>query len=131
MNKGLINPWTWQDAYGYSQAIEVSGHTRVLRTSGIASADEGGEFQHAGDIAAQIALALDNIEAVLSEAGMSLSNVVRLGMYTTDVDAFNGAYGIVAQRLAAAGCVPAMKLLGVARLADPRMMVLFEATAVA
>ena len=68
---------------------------------------------------------------MLGGADTSLSNVVRLSMYTTDIDAFNGAYGVIAERLAAAGCVPAMKLLGVACLADPRMMVLFEATALA
>jgi enamine deaminase RidA (YjgF/YER057c/UK114 family) len=34
----------------------------------------------------QIGLALDNLQAVLSAAGMGLGDVVRLGVYTTDVD---------------------------------------------
>jgi hypothetical protein len=25
-----VNPWTWQDNFGFSQAVEVSGHQRVL-----------------------------------------------------------------------------------------------------
>ena len=37
-------------------------------------------------MAAQLALSLDNLEAVLGEAGMSLANLVRLNVYTTDVD---------------------------------------------
>ena len=39
-------------------------------------------------MAAQVGLALDNLETVLKEAGFSLSDVVRLNYYTTDVDAF-------------------------------------------
>jgi len=42
--------------------------------------------QHDGDMAAQLAPGLDNLEAALGEAGMSLANLVRLDVYTTDVD---------------------------------------------
>ena len=35
----------------------------------------------------QLALALDNLEAILTAAGMSLANVTRLALYATDVDA--------------------------------------------
>jgi enamine deaminase RidA (YjgF/YER057c/UK114 family) len=38
--------------------------------SGQTSVDAQGAAQHAGDMAAQVGLALDNLEAVLSEAGM-------------------------------------------------------------
>jgi enamine deaminase RidA (YjgF/YER057c/UK114 family) len=37
-------------------------------------------------MAAQLGLALDNLEAVLGDADMTLANVVRLNAYTTDVD---------------------------------------------
>jgi enamine deaminase RidA (YjgF/YER057c/UK114 family) len=37
-------------------------------------------------MAAQVELALDNLEAVLTAADMTLGNVVRLNVYTTDVD---------------------------------------------
>ena len=30
MEKRLINPWTWQDNFGFSQAIEFKKHERVL-----------------------------------------------------------------------------------------------------
>jgi Endoribonuclease L-PSP len=42
-----------------------------------------GTPQHVGDMAAQVELSLDNLEAVLDAAGMTLTNVVRLNMYTT------------------------------------------------
>jgi enamine deaminase RidA (YjgF/YER057c/UK114 family) len=37
-------------------------------------------------MAKQLELALDNLEAVLAGADMTLANVVRLNAYTTDVD---------------------------------------------
>ena len=126
-----INPWTWQDAFGFSQAIETQGHTRVLRCSGQTSTDASGAPMHPGDMAAQVALAVDNLETVLKAADMTLANVVRLNLYTTDVDALLQSYGPLAQRLAAAGVQPAVTLLGVARLFAPDLMIEMEADAVA
>ena len=83
------------------------------------------------DMAAQIALAADNLEAVLQEAGMSFANVVRLNFYTTDVDAFLANSDVLRSRTAAVGVAPAGTLLGVARLAFPELMIELEATAVA
>jgi enamine deaminase RidA (YjgF/YER057c/UK114 family) len=80
---------------------------------------------------AQVAQVLDNLEAVLGNAGFKLSNVVRLNYYTTDVDQFFEAYELVLKRLAEANCRPASTLLGVARLAFPELLVEIEATAVA
>jgi hypothetical protein len=34
MRRRAINPWTWQDAFGYVQANEISGAQRVLICSG-------------------------------------------------------------------------------------------------
>ena len=79
---------------------------------------------------AQVGASLDNIEAVLGKAGMTLANVVRLNVFTTDVDAFFGAHPSLVARLEAAGCKPASTLLGVSRLAFPEMLVELEATAV-
>src|SRR4029079_18333596 len=42
-----INPWTWQDGFGFSQAIETTGHKRVLRCSGQTSVNANGEPMHA------------------------------------------------------------------------------------
>lgn len=80
---------------------------------------------------AQINKATDNLEAVLEKAGMSLSNVVRLNVYTTDVNAIFPALPAWAGRLSAANCQPASTLLGVPALAFPQLMVELEATAVA
>jgi enamine deaminase RidA (YjgF/YER057c/UK114 family) len=126
-----VNPWTWQDNFGFSQAVEVSGHQRVLMCSGQTSVDENANALHEGDVGAQLNQALDNLETVLAKAGMALRNVVRLNIYTTDVEGFMSSSGPAEARLQAAGCKPAMTLLGVAKLFLPQLMVEIEATAVA
>ncbi len=78
MQKRLINPWDWQDRYGFVQAIEVTGPRDVLVCSGQTSNDSAGTEQHAGDMASQIALAFDNVETVLRKAGWKLSDVVQV-----------------------------------------------------
>lgn len=72
---------------------------------------------------AQISLALDNLEAVLAEAGMDLSNVIRLNYYTTDMDAFMSSGDVLGERFATTGCRPASTLLGVTGLAFPECVV--------
>ena len=125
-----VNPWQWQDEFGFAQAIEVTGGQRVLYCAGQASVDAEGHPVHAGDMASQVAQAMDNLEAVLAQAGLGLENVVRLIYYTTDVEAFIGAIGVVGERLGKAGRAPASTLLGVQRLFHPDLLVELEATAV-
>jgi enamine deaminase RidA (YjgF/YER057c/UK114 family) len=108
----------------------VEGATRVLALSGQAAVDADGTPQHAGDIVAQVSLALDNLETVLGQAGMTLADVVRTTVFTTDVDAMMGAWEGLAQRFTAAGVRPSSTLVGVTRLAFPDLMVEIEATAV-
>lgn len=131
MGRRVINPWTWQDQYGFAQAIEVTGSERALFCAGQTSSDADGNPVHAGDMRAQLGQALDNLETVLREAGFELSQVVRLNTYTTDVDAFLEASVDAGARLAEAECRPSATLLGVARLAFPEFLVELEATAVA
>ena len=130
MERRIISPWIWQDPYGFVQANEISDPGRVLICSGQASIDAEGRVTHPGDMAAQIHQAFDNLETVLGEAGFKLSDVVRLNLYTTDVDRFLQA-GVYTGRLREAGCRPASTLLGVTRLAYPELLVEIEATAVA
>jgi enamine deaminase RidA (YjgF/YER057c/UK114 family) len=126
-----INPWTWQDQFGFSQGVEVRGAERMVFCAGQTSVDENGAPLHAGDMAAQLNQALNNLEAVLAGAGMTLASVVRLNYYTTDVAAYLKESAQVTERLKNAGCTPPGTLLGVAALFHPSIMVELEATAVA
>jgi enamine deaminase RidA (YjgF/YER057c/UK114 family) len=131
MEKRAVNPWTWQDQYGFSQAHELRGPQRWLVCAGQTSVDAAGEVLHAGDLAGQIRQALANLETVLAAADLALADVVRLTVYTTDVDGFLAVWDAFSGPLGQAGCRPAMTLLGVARLAFPELLVELEATAVA
>ena len=131
MERRSVNPWPWSVNFGFQQAELVEGASKVLYCSGQTSVDADGNVQHAGDMAAQLSVAMDNVEAVLADAGMSLANVVRLNVYTTDVDAFFANYGGVAERLAASDVKMSSTLLGVSRLAFDGLMVEIEVTAVA
>ena len=130
MDRRVINPWTWQDQFGFVQANDVSGVQRTLICSGQASVDADGNAAHAGDMAGQINQALDNLETVLREAGFKISDVMRLNYYTTDVDGFLEAAEVAGRRLGESGCRAASTLLGVTRLAYPELLVEIEATAV-
>lgn len=131
MNRTPVNPWPWSAEMGFNQAELVEGGTRTLYLSGQAAMSADGRPQHPGDIATQISMSLDNLEAVLADANMGLSDTVRLNIYTTDVDGLFANYGVIAERLGRAGVAPPGSLLGVSRLAFPELMVELEATAVA
>jgi enamine deaminase RidA (YjgF/YER057c/UK114 family) len=131
VQRTAVNPWAWSTELGFNQGEVVSGHTRTLYCSGQTAMDGDGRPQHDGDMAAQLTLSLDNLQAVLGEAGMSLADLVRLTVYTTDVDLLFPHYGVLASRLGAAGVAPPTTMLGVTRLAIPGQLVEVEATAVA
>lgn len=130
MQHRVINPWTWQDQFGFVQAKEVVGAERTLYCAGQTSVDEHGHPVHEGEMRAQALQALDNLETVLREAGFELSDIARLNVYVTDVEAYREAAPVLGARLAQAGVRQAATLLGVARLAYPELLIEIEATAV-
>ncbi|QUJ77158.1 RidA family protein [Sulfitobacter albidus] len=129
MQRMPVNPWDWSQSLGYHQAEIVSGAQRQLTVAGQTSVDATGAPQHADDMRAQITLALDNLEAVLTGAGMTLADVTRLGVYATDVDAALQNFDLMGMRFGPHGVKPPMTLLGVTRLALPGLMFEIEAVA--
>jgi enamine deaminase RidA (YjgF/YER057c/UK114 family) len=126
-----INPTPWLQGFNINHGIEVTGAQRVLYLSGQTSNAADGSARHVGDLVAQFALAWSNLKDALAQANMTPSNIVRLNMYTTDIDAFMGAAGQLVPIFAGDGCKPVSTLLGVARLFQPGLMIELEATAIA
>jgi enamine deaminase RidA (YjgF/YER057c/UK114 family) len=126
MKNTPINPSTWALDLGFDQAQLIEGHQQVLVISGQDAVVDGAP-QHPGDMAAQLALSLDNLEAVLTGAGMTLADVVRLNAYTTDMGALLQHWSVLTDRFG--GDRFATSLLGVAELPAPGLLVLLEATA--
>ena len=73
---------------GFVQANELRGAERWLICSGQTSMDADGNPLHPGDMNAQLVQALDNLETVLHAANFEMSDIVRLNVYTTDIDRF-------------------------------------------
>jgi enamine deaminase RidA (YjgF/YER057c/UK114 family) len=129
MERTAVNPWSWSVNLGFDQAQLVVDRRRELICSAQDSVDANGNAQHPGDMAAQLGLALDNLEAVLAGADMTLANVVRLNIYTTDVDALLQHFAALAGRFGGSPDRFASTVLGVASLAGPDLLVALEATA--
>jgi enamine deaminase RidA (YjgF/YER057c/UK114 family) len=127
MERRPINPWPWSIQLGFDQAQLVEGHQRLLVCSGQDAVDADGQPQHPGDMAAQLELALDNLEAVLAAADMTLANVVRLNAYTTGVDELFASFARVNDRFGNSRY--ATSVIGVAQL-PAQLLVMLEATAV-
>jgi len=131
MERTAVNPWDWSLKLGYNQAEVIEGATRQVNCAGQTAVDGNGAPQHAGDMRGQIALALDNLEAVLKAADMDLSNVTKLGVYATDVDEALKNFDLMGMRFGPHQVAPPMTLLGVTRLAIPGLLFEIEATATA
>lgn len=131
MQKREINPTDWLLAFNINHGIEVTGAQRVLYLSGQTSNAADGAPMHAGDLVAQFRLAWSNLKDALSAADMGPADIVRLNIYTTDVEGFMAAAGDLVPIFAGDGCKPVSTLLGVAALFEPEIMIELEATAVA
>lgn len=107
--------------FGFNQAELVESPTKWLVCSGQTAIDEDGGVQHPGDMAGQVAAAVENLKTVLAAADMTVDDIVRVTAYVTDMDAF----------LTAPRDLPttAFTLIGVSRLAYPDLMVELEAIA--
>lgn len=74
---GLAPPFS-----NYSHAVEVPAGSRLLVCSGQLGMRADGSIPN--DTAEQAKICFDNISIILAEAGMELSDVVRINAYVTD-----------------------------------------------
>ena len=111
----------WEGPYGYSRATVVGNMCWVAGT-----ADPTG--RHPGDAAGQAREVLGIIERALTEAGFSLTDVVRTRMYVTDAadtDAVARVHGEVFGSVR-----PASTIVAVSALISPDLLVEIEADAI-
>ncbi len=114
----------WEGAAGYSRAVRAGDQVHVAGTTAV---DENGEPMDAGPYEqARRALAL--VADALREAGAEPEEVVRTRAFVTDADDWEAVGRVHAEAFGEAH--PAMTLVEVAALVDPRLCVEFEATAV-
>jgi len=123
-----LEPPGWPRARGYAHGIEASG--RLVFTAGQIGWDPSGSF--APDFAGQVRQALENVVAVLAEAGAAPEHVVRLTWYVTSREEYLGAQKEIgaAYRDVMGRHFPAMAVVIVAGLVEAQAKVEIEATAV-
>jgi reactive intermediate/imine deaminase len=95
----------------YSQAVRRGGSVYL---SGQIPLDPNSGLLIEGDIDAQARRAFDNLKAVCEAAGGSLDDVVRLGLYLTDLGQFAAVNAVMADYFDAP--YPARSTIGVASL---------------
>ena len=124
----LLNPPGWPQPKGYANGVKARGE--MVFVGGMIGQD--GEGRLAEGFVAQMKLALENIVAVLAEAGAGPRHVVRLTWYVRDIEeyladlpALGAAYRAVMGRH-----FPAMAVVEVTRLVEPAARLEIEATAV-
>ena len=129
MSREILQPPGWARPRGYANGIAAEG--RQVFVSGQIGWD--GEQRFASDdFAAQTRQALANVVAVLACAGARPEHLVRMTWYVTSRDEYNAALVEIgaAYRELIGRNFPAMSVVVVAGLLEPRAKVEIEATAV-
>lgn len=127
----IINPESLGVPKGWNNGMLAADGGRLLFVAGQAASDRSGTIS-AGGFVEQFSLALDNILAVVREAGGRPSDIGRLTIYVTDLEAYLASRKElgVAYRRRMNKHYPAMALVEVKALLDPNALVELEATAV-
>jgi len=129
MSLSAINPPGWPQPRGYSNAMVGSGRQVFVAGQFGWTADMRWE---ATDFGGQFRQALQNTVAILETAGAKPTDIARMTVFVTDKNAY---LSTVAEVGKAWGAIigrhfPAMTLVQVSALLDPRALVEIETTAV-
>lgn len=119
-----INPEGMTNPSGYRHVVRV-GDTLYL--AGQVALDASGNLVGGSDMVAQTRQVLENMKRVLASQGADFSHVVKINIFTTDIDAFRTAGQVRAEYLGEHP--PASTLVQIERLARPEFLLEIEAIA--
>jgi enamine deaminase RidA (YjgF/YER057c/UK114 family) len=126
-----ISPFAAPGVYDppiYAQAVKVEGAQTFLFLAGQVDYDATGACAHPGDFKAQARGALAALKAQVEAGGATLSNIVKVTTYITDMR-YRADYGPIRTEFFGAK-MPPHTLVGVASLAAPEFLIEIEAIAV-
>jgi enamine deaminase RidA (YjgF/YER057c/UK114 family) len=126
--KALLPPG-WPRPRGYANGISAEG--RLIVTAGVIGWNENEEFE-ADDLVGQFRQVLLNTLAILAEDGAGPEHIVRMTWYVADLEAYRSSLvEIGAHYRALIGRnFPAMAVVGVTALVEPRALIEIETMAV-
>jgi enamine deaminase RidA (YjgF/YER057c/UK114 family) len=113
----------------FSQAVSVEGPARTIYVGGQNAMAADGSLV-GDDAAAQTALAMQNLENVLADAGARLDDVVHWTISVVEGQDLGGAFGAFQLVWGERGNPPAISVAVVSGLANPRFLVEISAIAV-
>lgn len=120
------NPEGLTDPSAYNHLVKVGN---LMFIAGQVALDAQGNVVGEGDMVAQVRQVLENMKTVLASEGADFSNVVKINIFTTDIERFRGAADV--RREYFDGNPPASTLVQIERLARPVFLVEIEAIAIA
>lgn len=125
----ILQPEGWPRPRGYSNGITAEG--RMVFVAGQVGWDENEEFAPQ-DMAGQVRQALENTLTVLREGGAGAEHVVRMTWFITDMAEYRSSMKEIgaAYREVMGKRYPAMALVEVKSLLEPKARVEIETTAV-
>jgi enamine deaminase RidA (YjgF/YER057c/UK114 family) len=125
----ILQPPGWARPRGYSNGIAASG--KFVCVSGMIGWDGQGVF-HTSDFAGQVRQALENVVAVLAQAGAKPEHIVRMTWYVVDKHEYIAAYKEIgrAYREIIGAHYPAMTAVQVTALVEDAARVEIEVTAI-
>jgi enamine deaminase RidA (YjgF/YER057c/UK114 family) len=131
MDFDILNPEALGEPRGWNNGLLAPAGGRVLFVAGQAGSDGSGVMV-SDDFVDQFDAALARSLDVVVAAGGSAENVARLTIFVTDMDEYRKSLKPLGQRYRErmGRHFPAMALVAVAELVDPRAKVEIEATAV-
>lgn len=122
-------PPGWPRPKGYSNGVAARG--RVVFTAGVIGWDEKEQFT-SDTLPGQFAQVLRNIVAILACDGAGPRNIARMTCYVTDIEAYRTSLPVIGAvwKDIIGSHYPAMALVGVTALVEPKALIEVEATAV-
>ncbi|MHA6332850.1 RidA family protein [Qipengyuania sp. CAU 1752] len=124
-----IHPAGWAPAIGYANGVAASGRTLYL--GGQIGWNAQQQFE-SDDLAEQVRQTLENIVAVVEEAGGKPEHVVSMTWFMTDLEEYTAQMKDIgrAYRAVIGKHFPAMAVVEVGRLVERRAKVEIQAVAV-
>lgn len=119
-----INPQGMTQPSAYSHLVRTGN---LLFIAGQVSLDADGEIVGRGDMVAQVTQVLKNMQTILASQGGDFSNIVKINIFTTNVEAFRMSGDVRSEFFG--GHPPASTLVQIVRLARPAFLVEIEAIA--